>query len=130
AYNFFLIKQFTEQFPDDLLEAARIDGANEWVAFWNIVMPALTPAWSTLIVFSFVSSWNDYFSPLIFTTSQVMKTLPLALQTIAGGPATSSIGRAGAVAAATFLMTMPTVIIFTTMQSRVLETMTYSGIKG
>ena len=130
AYNFFLIKQFTEQFPDDLLEAARIDGANEWVAFWNIVMPALTPAWSTLVVFSFVSSWNDYFSPLIFTTSQVMKTLPLALQTIAGGPATSSIGRAGAVAAATFLMTMPTVIIFTSMQSRVLETMTYSGIKG
>ncbi|HBP38416.1 MAG TPA: carbohydrate ABC transporter permease [Clostridiales bacterium] len=130
AYNFFLIKQFLEQFPNELLESSRIDGANEWTVFWKIVMPSLTPAWSTLVVFSFVSSWNDYFSPLIFTTSQTMKTLPLALQTIAGGPATMSIGRAGAVAAATFLMIIPTVLIFFIMQKKVIETMTHSGIKG
>jgi ABC-type glycerol-3-phosphate transport system permease component len=59
-----------------------------------------------------------------------MRTLPLALQVIAGGPAGMSIGRAGAVAAATFLMTMPTVIIFTVMQGKVMETMVHSGIKG
>ncbi len=129
-YNFFLMKQFTEQFPDELLESARIEGANEWRVFWSIVMPALTPAWSTLVVFSFVSNWNDYFTPLIYITSQVKKTLPLVLQTISGGPATMAIGRAGAVAAATFLMTVPTVIIFTIMQSKVMETMVHSGIKG
>ncbi|HBM81127.1 MAG TPA: carbohydrate ABC transporter permease, partial [Clostridiaceae bacterium] len=127
AYNFFLMKQFIEQFPNELLESARIDGANEWAVFWKIAMPSLTPAWSTLVVFSFVSNWNDYFSPLIFITSQAMKTLPLALQTIAGGPAAMSIGRAGAVSAATFLMTIPTIIIFTFMQSKVMETMMYSG---
>lgn len=130
AYNFFLMKQFLEQFPNELLESARIDGANEWMTFWRIVMPSLTPAWATLIVFSFVSNWNDYFSPLIFTTSQTMKTLPLALQSIAGGPAAASIGRAGAVAAATFIMIIPTVVLFTSMQARVIETMTHSGIKG
>lgn len=129
-YNFFLMKQFTEQFPDELLEAARIDGGSELKIFWSIVMPSLKPAWSTLIVFSFVSNWNDYFTPLIFTSSQQLKTLPLALQTIAGGPASSSIGRAGAVAAATFVMTLPTIIIFTSMQSKVMETMVYSGIKS
>jgi ABC-type glycerol-3-phosphate transport system permease component len=130
AYNFFLMKQFIEQFPNELLESARIDGAHEWMAFWRIVMPALAPAWSTLVVFSFMANWNDYFSPLIYITSQAMKTLPLALQTIAGGPATMSISRAGAVAAATFLMTTPTIIIFTSMQSKVMETMTHSGIKA
>jgi len=127
AYNFFLMKQFTEQFPDELLDSARVDGANEWITFWKIVMPSLTPAWSTLVVFSFVSNWNDYFSPLIYITDNAKKTLPPALQTISGG---GSIGRAGAVAAATMLMTLPTIIIFTIMQARVMETMTYSGIKG
>ncbi|MBO9609686.1 MAG: carbohydrate ABC transporter permease [Paenibacillaceae bacterium] len=130
AYNFFLMKQFTEQFPSELLESARIDGAREWKVFWKIVMPALTPAWSSLVVFSFVANWNDYFSPLIYTSSQAMKTVPLALQTIAGGPATVNIGRAGAVAAATFLMTVPTIVVFMSMQARVMETMMHSGIKG
>jgi ABC-type glycerol-3-phosphate transport system permease component len=130
AYNFFLVKQFMEQIPDEILESARIDGANEWTVFWKLIMPCLKPAWATLVVFSFVSNWNDYFTPLIFTSSLTMKTLPLALQTIAGGPGVSSIGRAGAVAAATFLMTVPTIVIFTVMQARVMETMVYSGIKG
>jgi ABC-type glycerol-3-phosphate transport system permease component len=129
AYNFFLMKQFLEPFPNDLLEAARIDGANELHIYWKIVMPALTPAWSTLVVFSFVSNWNDFMSPLIYIHNQAMKTLPLALRTIGGG-GSIELGRAGAVAAATLLMTLPTIIIFTIMQSRVMETMTYSGIKG
>ncbi len=130
AYNFFLMKQFCEQYPDELIEAARIDGSGELRIFLKLVMPALGPAWSTLIVFSFVSNWNDYFSPLIYITSQAMKTLPLALQSIAGGAATASIGRAGAVNAASLLMTVPTIVIFTIMQGKVMETMTYSGIKG
>ena len=130
AMNFFLMKQFIEQYPDYVIEAARIDGANEFKIYWSIVMPALTPAWSTLVVFSFVANWNDFFSPLIFITSIERQTLPVALQTIAGGAATATLGRAGALAAATFVMTMPTVIIFTFMQRRVMETMVHSGIKG
>lgn len=63
AYNFFLVKQFCEQLPDSILEAARIDGARELRVFWTIAMPLLKPAWTTLAVFSFVSNWNDYFSP-------------------------------------------------------------------
>ncbi len=130
AYNCFLMRQFVQQYPDELIEAARIDGAGELKIFWKMVMPALAPAWSTLIVFSFVNNWNDYFSPLIYITSQAMKTLPLALQTISGGDAGMSVGRAGAVAASTLLMTAPTVVIFTIMQGKVMETMAYSGIKG
>lgn len=128
AYNFFLVKQFVEQIPNDLIEAARIDGCGEMRIYWQIIMPLLTPAWSTLMVFSFVASWNDYFSPLIYLNDQAMKTLPLALNTVSGGSA--SIGRAGAVAAATLLMTLPTVILFMLSQKKVMQTMVHSGIKG
>lgn len=125
AYNFFLMKQFLEQFPNDLLEAARLDGAGERRIFFGIVMPSVKPAWSTLVVFSFVNNWNDYFTPLIYTRSQTLKTLPLALQNIGTGVAV-----AGAMAAATLVMIVPTILVFTLMQSKVMETMTYSGIKS
>lgn len=130
AFNLFLLKQFIEQLPDALLEAARIDGANEWTVFWNVVMPFLRPAWSTLIVFSFVGNWNDFFTPLIYTASESMKTLPLAMQTIAGGGGAANISRAGAAAATTFLMTLPTIIVFTVAQRKVIQTLAHSGIKG
>lgn len=127
AYNFFLMKQFAEQLPDALLEAARIDGANEFQLFWKIAMPLLQPAWSTLVVFAFINNWNDYFSPLIFITSQAMKTLPVALQTISGGAGV--VARSGVLGAATLLTTLPTIIIFTAMKGRVMQTMAHSGIK-
>jgi len=127
AYNFFLMKQFIEQLPNELLESARIDGATEWVTYWKIVIPSVKPAICTLIVFSFISNWNDYFSPLVFITSEAMKTLPLAIQTIG---ASTSIARAGAVAAATLITTAPTIIIYLVMQSGVMETMVHSGIKA
>lgn len=128
AYNLFLMKQFIEQIPDTYLDAARIDGAGEFKIFWQIIMPMCKPAWSTLIVFSFVSNWNDYFSPLIFINRQELKTLPLVLQSLAGGP--GQVARSGALAAATFVVTIPTIIVFLIMQSRVMKTMAYSGIKG
>lgn len=128
AYNFFLVKQFCEQLPDSLLEAARIDGAKELRIFWTIAMPLLKPAWSTLAVFSFVSNWNDSFSPLVYITSDAMKTLPLALQTMAGGAGV--VARSGTVGAATLITTAPTIIVYTIMRGRVMQTMTYSGIKS
>jgi len=126
AYYFFLMKQFIEQFPDTLLEAARIDGAGEFKIFFRIVMPSLVPALATLMVFSFVASWNDYFSALIYIEDEAMKTLPLALNTISG----SGLGRAGAVAASALITMIPIVIIFALSQRKIMQTMVYSGIKG
>lgn len=130
AFNFFLIQQFIGQVPDSFLESARLDGASEMTLFFKIVMPTIRPAWATLIMYSFISTWNDYFSALIYTSSDNMKTLPLALQTIAGGAATVSIGRAGAVAASAFVLILPPVLIFLLMQKQVMETMAYTGIKS
>lgn len=127
AFNFFMVKQFLEQMPDAYLEAARIDGAGEVLIFTRLVMPYLRPAIATLTVFSFVNNWNDYFSPLIFITQEQLKTLPLALQSIGEG---GNVARAGAMAAATFLMTLPTILVFSFMQRKVIQTMAHSGIKA
>ena len=121
-------KQFIEQTPDELIESAKIDGARPITIYWKIIMPLLKPAVFTLIVFAFQSSWNDYFSPLVYITSESMKTMPLAIQTISGG--TTDLARAGAVAAASLATIIPTIIVFLIMQSGVIETMAYSGIKA
>ena len=127
AYNMFLLKQFADQIPDPLIEAATIDGAGEWKCYWKIIMPMLRPAWATVIVLSFVSNWNDYFSALIFIQSDQLKTLPLAIQLITQSGTVATLGTQ---AAATLFMTLPTILIYVLMQSNVLKSMAHSGIKG
>lgn len=129
AYNFFLMERFASQIPTALIEAAYIDGASEWTVFWKIAMPVLKPAWSTLIVLSFISNWNDYFSALVYLNKTAVKTLPLALQTMAGGVGVAELARAGAVAAVSFIMVVPPIIIYLFMQNKVMKTMAFSGIK-
>jgi ABC-type glycerol-3-phosphate transport system permease component len=128
SYGLFLMKQFMEQMPTELIEAAKVDGAHEWRIFWQIVMPLVRPAWITLIIFSFIGTWNDFFTPLIFTRSEQMKTLPLIMSSIGGGPGV--VARSGAVAAASMVITLPTLIIFLLLQRFVMKTMAYSGIKS
>lgn len=127
AYNLFLVRQFMQQLPDSFLEAARIDGASETKIFFKIVIPFLKPVMATLVVFSFVANWNDYFTPLIYIQDQALKTLPLAMQLISSG---NSIARAGAAAAATFVTIVPTILIYVFMQKHVVDSMAYSGIKA
>ncbi|MHB8962930.1 MAG: carbohydrate ABC transporter permease [Saccharofermentanales bacterium] len=129
AYNYFLMDRFMGEIPDALLESAKIDGAKDISVYWRIVMPLLKPAWATLVVFSFISVWNDYFSSLIYITDPALKTLPLAMQLISGGSGVADIARAGASAASTLLITLPTIILFVIMQAKVMKTMAHSGIK-
>lgn len=123
----FLIKQFLDQIPDPLIEAAKIDGANEWTIFWRIVMPMLKPAWATLSLFIFIAAWNDPWSSAVYTTTEDMKTLPYALSTISGGA--NAIATVGTLGAASLLMIVPTIAVFVITQKLVLETMAHSGIK-
>lgn len=126
AFNFFLMKQFMEQLPTAFLEAARIDGAGELLIFRKVVLPFLRPACATLVVFSFVSNWNDSSGSMIFITDQALKTLPYALSSI---NESGTLSRAGAVGAATIVAVLPTIILFMLMQKKVIETMVYSGLK-
>ncbi|OBR64248.1 ABC transporter permease [Paenibacillus oryzae] len=123
----FLMTQFLRQIPDALLEAARIDGASEWKVFWVIILPMLKPAIATFALFSFITAWNDPYPSMVYTTSENMKSLPLAIQTIQGGAGV--IARVGTFAAASFLMIIPTLLVFITSQRMVLQTMAHSGLK-
>ncbi len=122
----FLIKQFISQVPESLLESARIDGAGEFATFWRVVMPIVKPAWSTVVVFSFIASWNNSGNSIIYITNQAMKTLPYALTSIGNGV----VGGIGAMSAAALLTTAPTIIVYLFMQKQVMNTMAYAGIKG
>lgn len=123
SLGLFLMKQFMEQIPDTILEAARIDGAGEFHTFWLIAMPNVKPAWITLIIFVFQNLWNATGGNFIYR--EEIKTFPYALQQIQSG----GIARAGVSAAAALLMVSLPIILFIIAQSNVVLTMSAAGIK-
>lgn len=119
----FLMKQFMEQLPDQMLEAAKIDGASEFQIFWKVVMPNVKPAWLTLLILQFPILWGTTGGNFIY--SEELKTLNYALEQITE----AGIARAGVGAAvALILMTVP-IVLFIVSQSKVIETMSSSGMK-
>ena len=119
----FLMKQFMEGLPTSLIEAAKIDGANEWKVFFTIVMPNVKPAWMTLIIFSVQALWNNRASTFIY--SEERKTLVFALQQIQAG----GIARTGQGAAVLVVVMIVPILTFILSQSQILETMASSGLK-
>lgn len=119
----YLMKQFMEQIPDALLEAACIDGASQWRIFWQIVMPNVKSAWLTLMLLSVQNLWALGATPYIY--KEVLKTLPYAL----GQITSAGIARAGVGAAVTVVMMIVPITVFVISQSNVIETMSSSGIK-
>ncbi len=122
--SLFLMVQFMGQVPDALIEAAKIDGAGLFATWARIVMPNVKPAWLTLMMFAFQSSWNLTSTNLIY--SEEMKMLPTALTQITS----SGITYAGAGAASVFILMLPPIIMFGFLQSSMIKTMAHSGIKG
>ncbi len=123
SMGLFLMKQFMEGLPMSLIEAAKIDGANEWKVFTRIVMPNVKPAWLTLIIFSVQGLWNNGATTFIY--SEEKKLLPLALSQIQSG----GIARTGQAAAVTVIMMSVPIITFVLSESQILETMASSGLK-
>ncbi|WP_308634605.1 carbohydrate ABC transporter permease [Paenibacillus silvisoli] len=122
----YLMKQFMEQIPDALIEAAKIDGATEYRIFWKIVMPIVKPAWMTLIIFSLQSLWtNGSVTSHKYIYSEQLRTVDAVFGQIASG----GIARTGPVAAVTLLMMSVPIIVFIVTQSRVIQTMSTSGLK-
>ena len=119
----FLMKQFMEQIPDALIEAAKIDGAREGRIYLQIVMPNVKPAWLTVTIFSVQNLWNQ--KGQVYIYSEEYKMLPYALQQIMSG----GVARAGVGSAATMVVMMVPIVIFIMAQSNILETMASSGIK-
>ncbi len=123
SLGLYLMKQFMEQIHDSMLEAARIDGANEWQTFWKIVMPLVKGAWLTLIVFSVQALWAVASTNMIY--SENLKTLNYAL----GQIMLAGIARAGVATAIVVVMMIVPITTFIVTQSKVIETMASAGIK-
>lgn len=121
--GFFLMKQFMEGLPSTLIEAAKIDGANEWRVFSKIVMPNVKPALMTMIIFSVQALWNNPASMYIY--SEEKKTLVFAMNQIQGG----GIARMGQGAAVAVVLMIVPILTFIISESQILETMASSGLK-
>lgn len=124
SLGLFLIKQFIEQLPDSLLEAARIDGATEWKTYFRIVMPNIKPAILTVFIFQFVNIWNGLSKEMVY--DEQLKVVKVALEQVS---ASNAYARMGSGMAGSVLLMIPPIIIFIIMQRNVVETMTFAGMK-
>lgn len=127
-FGVFLMKQFSHSVPNELLESAKIDGCNEFRTFTNIVLPIVKPGIGALAIFTFISSWNDYFSQLIFTNSEVMKTLPLGVASMAQRAEFSL--NYGLLMAGAALASLPMILVFLMFQSYFTQGVTMGAVKG
>ncbi len=126
AFGTFLMKQFFETIPNDFLEAARIDGLNEFQIWHRVAMPMVTPAISALAIFTFLGNWTAFFWPLIVTTSQELYTLPVGLTSFAVEQAIQW----EKIMTGAALATIPTLIVFLLLQRYIVRGIVMAGLKG
>lgn len=123
----FLVKQFTDQVPDSLIEAAVVDGANYFTVYRKIILPMIKPAIATVAILAFQSVWNNTETSAMYTNKESMRTLTFYMNTLASN--TNAVVGQGIAAAASLIMFLPNLILFILCQSKVMNTMAHSGIK-
>ena len=125
-FGIFLVRSYAQTIPDDLLDAARVDGANEWRIYWSVILPLLRPILVTLGVFVFLATWNDFMWPLIVLGDRDMQTLPVALAGLAREHfQDNELMMAGAV-----VTVLPVLLLFLALQRFYLRGITMGSVKG
>ena len=123
----FLIKQFIDEIPNELIEAARVDGAGDFYIYTKIILPLIKPAIVTVSILAFQSAWNNTETATLYVSNEEIQTFAYYLSTLSG--ASNAVSGAGVSAAAALILFLPNLIIFIIMQSKVIDTMAYSGMK-
>ena len=126
AFGVFMMRQFYQGIPDELCEAARIDGMSEYQIYARIMLPLSKPALSTLTIFTFVNTWNDFLGPLIYLKSEAKKTLQLGLKMFISQYSSEY----GLIMAASVLSLIPVLIVFLSLQKHFVEGVAATGVKG
>jgi len=126
AFGVFLMRQFYVSVPNELLDAARIDGLSEYVNYFRIVLPLSQPVIATLTIFSFVNIWNDFMGPMIYLDSNYLKTIPLGIRMFLGQYSTEY----GLVMAASVVSLVPVFVVFLFFQRFFVQGIATSGLKG
>ncbi len=126
VFGIFLIRQFVLTIPNDLIEAARIDGCGEFAIYWKVILPLCKPVLATLGIFTFMSSWNSFLWPLIVMVREEMYTLPVALANLSGQHATDY----GLLMAGAVVVVIPVILVFLAAQKYIIEGISTTGLKG
>ncbi|HEY8335096.1 MAG TPA: carbohydrate ABC transporter permease [Tardiphaga sp.] len=126
VFGIFLMRQFFKTVPNDLIDAARMDGLSEFAIVWRVMLPTAIPAVTAFGIFSVVAHWNDYFWPLIVINSEQLRTPPLAVANFRNNEAGTDFGP---LMAAALVIITPLVIAFLLAQRRFIEGITMTGIK-
>jgi multiple sugar transport system permease protein len=126
AFGIFMLRQFFQTLPEELEDAARIDGASELRIFWQIMLPLATPAVATLSIFSFQAGWNSFLWPLLITTTDDMRTIQLGLSVFIQQYSTQW----DQLMAATVVATLPVIIVFGFGQRLLVRSIAFTGIKA
>lgn len=126
AFGIFLMRQFIMTIPDDLIDAAKIDGCSEFTIYRRVILPLIQPALASLAIFTFMAQWNNFVWPLVIIYSSKMRTIPLALSVLNGQFGTNfAMVMAGAVVA-----TMPVLIVFVAFQKYFIKGIALTGLKA
>lgn len=125
AQAVFLIRQFVKELPDELFDAARIDGAGEWRTFVSIVIPLIRPVLATLAIFVFLWHWNDLLWPLVVAQSDAARTLTVGLASL-----NTEVVSTSNIMAAALISFIPALIVFLFLQRHIVASITSSGVKG
>ncbi len=126
AFGVFLLRQFFLGIPNELLEAARIDGLSEYGIYFRIVLPLAKPAMATLAIFTFVNVWNDFMGPMIYFNSESNKTIPLGIRMFVGQYSTDY----QLIMAASVVSLIPVIIMYAFCQRYFVQGIASSGLKG
>ncbi|HQU70698.1 MAG TPA: carbohydrate ABC transporter permease [Calditrichia bacterium] len=124
-FGIFLIRQYLQGVPDSLIEAARIDGAGEWLIYWKIILPLAKPVLVTLALFTFMGSWNDFLWPLIVLTREDLYTLPVALSSLLG----EHVQDVELMMAGSVVTVVPVLVVFLALQKYYLQGIMIGGVK-
>ena len=127
AFGVFLMRQFLITVPDELMDAARMDGAGEFAIFWRVVIPLLRPPLATLAILTFIGSWNDFLWPLLVVTKEKLFTLPLGM-TVFTQPLRQPYWTY--IMAVSTVATVPVVAVFVSLQRYFIQGVVLSGMKG
>jgi multiple sugar transport system permease protein len=135
VFGIFLLRQFFRTIPRSFIEAARLDGASEWTIIWKLVVPMSLPAVLTVVIFTFLWSWNDLFNPLIYLYNESTYTLPVGLLYFIARAEQLTGGNAGQVPwhlvmTLATVMVLPVIVLFAFAQRRFVEGVASSGVKG
>ncbi|MFZ9704254.1 MAG: carbohydrate ABC transporter permease [Bacilli bacterium] len=123
----FLIKQFIDQIPKDLIEASKVDGANNLQIYWHVILPLIKPALATIAIVAFQSVWNNSEVSNLFINDESLKTFAFYMGTLT--TTGNAVAGQGMAAAASLIMFIPNLVIFIILQRNVMNTMVHSGIK-